>query len=133
LFASIALAVVYTGTGGLGHAWIGSPMLTASVVFAFAGPMAAVLLGMEGEAIVDCARERGGDALAGIYWGVFNFIVKIMNGVALLISGYLADWSRTAEDIAVRGMGFAAGACLLVGVLVYAGIKLTTRSASAPT
>ena len=127
LLASIGLALVYTGTGGLGKTLIVSPMVTAALVFALAGPMVAVLLGMEGEAIVDCARERAGDGMAGIYWGVFNFIVKIMNGVALLISGYLADWGQTAGNIAVRSMGFAAGACLACGVAVYLLVKLLSR------
>lgn len=121
--ASVALAAVYGCSGGLGLALIGTPLTTAMVIFALAGPMTAVLLGLEGEAITDCAREKGGDAVA-TYFGVFNFVVKALNGVALLLAGYLADLSRgDLGATAVRMMAIVAGGCLFVCAVAYLVIK----------
>lgn len=127
LSASLALAVVYALSGNLGAAVIGSPMLTAGLLFGIGGPMVAALLGLEGEALVDCATEHGDARLVGIYWGVFNFIVKILNGMALVITIQLSAWAKTAGPIAVRTMSYTAGACLLLGVAAYFLIRLTGR------
>ena len=86
--------------------------------------MVAILLGLEGEAITACAEERGGDSIS-IYFGVYNFLVKAMNGLAIMIAGILAervvmsDGAFTGLD-AVRAMGFVAAACLVLGVVLYA-------------
>lgn len=123
LVASLALAAVYACSGGLGLALIGTPLTTAMLIFGLGGPMTAVLLGLEGEAITDCARERGGDAVA-TYFGVFNFVVKALNGVALLVAGYLADLSQgDLGSTAVRMMSLVAGGCLFVCAIAYVLIK----------
>ena len=123
LCASIGLAVVYSLTGFLGASIIVSPIITAALVFSLAGPMIATLLGLEGEGIVDCANRRGGSKFVGMYWGVFNFIVKILNGLALFILGVLTDMRSSWGTTAVRSMSFVAGACLLAGVVMYFVIK----------
>ena len=123
VIASVALGIVYATVGVLGDAWLGTPMTTAMVIFGLAGPMVAILLGLEGEAITACADERGGDAVS-IYFGVYNFLVKAMNGLAIMLAGILAERvAMTEGDLigvaAVRGMGFVAAGCLFVGVLLY--------------
>jgi hypothetical protein len=108
----------------VGEALIGSPLVTAMVIFATGGPMVAVLLGLEGEAITACAEERGGDSVS-IYFGVYNFIVKAMNGVATLVVGILAVRATTEGagflmgESAVRSMSLVAGGFLFVGVALY--------------
>jgi Na+/melibiose symporter-like transporter len=115
--ASLGLAAVYSLSAGLGQGFIGSPMTTAMIIFALGGPMTAVLLGLEGEAITSCARERGGD-LVSTYFGVFNFIVKALNGVALLMAGLLTDMRADWGPLAVRLMAGTAGTCLLICAVV---------------
>ncbi len=129
LVASLALAGIYGFSGALGMSLFGTPLITAMVIFSLAGPMTAVLLGLEGEAITDCARERGGDAVA-TYFGVFNFIVKALNGVALLLAGFLADLSKgDLGPTAVRAMSLVAGGCLFICSVAYFFIKATARKA----
>ena len=154
LAGSIGLAPVYICSGVLGASVIGSPMLTAGILFAFGGPMIAMLLGLEGEGVVDCALEHGGSDTVSIYWGVFNFIVKALNGLAIFIASWLSELrgslnAAQAEElghdvevfakmlqegtivgagtIAVRWMSFAAGGCLLLGVAVYFVIRPRRR------
>jgi Na+/melibiose symporter-like transporter len=121
LVASLALGLVYAASAGLGESWIGGRWMTASIVFALAGPMAAVLLGLEGEAITACARERGAADCVGIYFGVFNFIVKALNGLAIWIVGWLLDLSKIPEygTAAIRAMSLTAGGLLAVCVFIY--------------
>jgi len=121
LYASLGLAIIYSLSGFLGQTVIGSPLTTASILFAFGGPMVALLLGLEGEGIVDCAEERGGGAQIGIYWGVFNFAVKTLNGIALLAAIMLATMTKAESwgNTAIRAMSFTAGTCLLGGILFY--------------
>ncbi|MHC4832215.1 MAG: MFS transporter, partial [Planctomycetota bacterium] len=118
--ASILLAVVYGGTAFLGVGVVHSPMVTAMIVFGCGGPCAAVILGLEGEAITDCAREAGGEVVS-LYWGVFNFVVKTVNGLALLLTGLLVKLSYTEGmgRIAIRAMGITAGVLLVLGVWAY--------------
>ncbi|MCW8141058.1 MAG: MFS transporter [Planctomycetota bacterium] len=113
--ASLALGVVYTGTGLLGGDGA-RPFLVAGLLFAAAGPMAAVLLGIEGEAVTTCARESKGE-LTGIYFSVLNLVVKAMNGVATLIGGLLI------KEKAYFLIGPAAGALLWVGVAGYFALR----------
>ena len=127
VFASLGLGAVYCTTGGLGAALIGSPLTTAMVLFCLGGPMVAVLLGLEGEGITICAEERGGESVS-IYWGVFNFVVKALNGIALWICGILATRVAMTEGVltgtaAIRGMSFIAGGFLALGVIVYYVLK----------
>ncbi|MHC4390469.1 MAG: MFS transporter [Planctomycetota bacterium] len=118
--ASVVLAVVYAGTASFGISLVHSPMTTAMIVFGCGGPCAAVILGLEGEAITDCAREAGGEVVS-LYWGVFNFVVKSLNGVALMITGLFVKLSYTEGmgRIAIRAMGITAGGLLILGVWAY--------------
>jgi len=55
---------------------------------------------------------------------VYNFLVKAMNGVAIMVAGFLAERVAMGEGQligvgAVRAMGFVAAACLFVGVVLY--------------
>lgn len=128
--ASLALGAVYAGTGGLGVSVVGSPMVTAMLLFTCAGPMAAVLLGVEGEAVAACADERPGQ-VTSIYFGVFNLVVKALNGVAMALTGALAELIPEQGTAAVRMMGFCAGGLLVVGVIVYALLRPRGRAAAA--
>ncbi len=127
--ACLGLAVVYAATAGLGMRVIGSPMTTSMVLFSFGGPMAAIMLGLEAEAVTSCSREREGD-LTSIYFGVFNFIVKGLNGVALFLTGVLVDLRVDYATGAVRGMGPTAGALLVLGVVGYYALRPTSQNAS---
>ena len=86
--------------------------------------MVANNLGLEGEAIVECANARSPDHVS-MYWGVYNFIVKAMNGLAIWVCGILAARILLAEDqmltglSAVRAMSIVAGGFLVVGVVLY--------------
>lgn len=122
LVATVLLGFVYAGVGLLGARVVGSPLTTAMILFGAGGPMAAVLLGLEGEAIAASAREGGGD-LTSIYFGVYNFIVKALNGLALYVTGVLADRVSTEGPPAVRMMGFVAGGLLVAGVLLYTVLR----------
>jgi len=128
------LALVYLGVGALGVNLVHSPLVTALLIFSLGGPMIAALLGLEAEAITDCAqaerarrRARGEEAsLVGVYFGVYNLIVKACNGVAIALAGALA--SLTAQGgaqaaWATRAMGLSAGGMLLLGLALYARLR----------
>ena len=119
LVSTLALGVAYAGAGLLGQGVIGSPMTTAMLVFAAAGPGAAVVLGLEGEAIARCAQEGEHKATA-VYFGVFNFVVKAMNGVALSLTGFLAAVGTRG---AVRLMPISAGVLCALGVVLYFAVR----------
>lgn len=128
--ATVLLAGVYACTGALGGSLIGSPMMTAGVLFALGGPMIAVLLGLEGEAITECARARA-PGVVSIYFGVYNFIVKALNGVAIAVAGVLAERARGDwGGAAVRAMSGTAGAMLVLGLVVYLLLQFRTRNAN---
>jgi Na+/melibiose symporter-like transporter len=129
LLASAGLVVVYVGTGFLGDGVIGTPMTTAMIVFGMGGPMVATLLGVEAEAIADCARDSG-RASAGIYFGVANFMIQVLNGVAAFITGLLVTASRTPgrEILMTRMMSVSAGVLLVVGI----GLFLVIRPRATP-
>lgn len=120
---SVSLGVVYAGTAALGEGVVGTPMTTAMALFACGGPMAAVLLGLEGEAITECARARPGERTS-LYFGVFNLVVKALNGLAMFLTGVLVTLKNEGHGTAaVRAMGLMAGALLVVGVLAYVGLR----------
>jgi len=134
--ATAALAVIYGGTGVLGGTLLVSPLVTAALLFACGGPMIAVLLGLEGEAITECARQRS-PGVVSMYFGVYNFVVKALNGLAIFVAGYLAQQARGAWGVeAFRAMSATAGAALLVGFAAYLlaqrAIPAAPRSASTP-
>lgn len=124
---TIALSLAYIGAGLLGKGIIGSPLTTAMLVFACAGPGAAFVLGLEGEAIARCA-ELGEYKSTGIYFGIYNFIVKALNGLALFFTGMLADMGTVA---AVRAMPICAGVLCVLGVVGYLWLKKTDTATAA--
>ena len=126
VWSCLALACVYLGVGGLGVDLIGSPLMTASILFALGGPMIAVLLGLEGEAISVCAQEQ--ELGIGIYFGVYNLIVKGANGLAIGLTAVLAEQARAGDPWQVKLMGISAGSMLFLGLLAYLIFK--PRSAS---
>jgi Na+/melibiose symporter-like transporter len=121
LLATVTLGVVYCGTGLLGRAVIGTPMTTAMVVFACAGPAAAVILGLEAEAIIRSATASG-PGRTGVYFGTFNFVVQAMNGLAVYLMGLLAEQARGSAGV-VRLMPVLAGGLCLTGVVLYLTLR----------
>ncbi len=128
LLATVGLGVAYSGAGLLGQGIVGSPLTTAMIVFACAGPAAAVILGLEAEAITRSAAETGHGRI-GIYFGLFNFVVQALNGFAVYLMGILAEEARTSVAV-VRFMPFLAGALCLLGVVLY--LVLRRANAAAP-
>ena len=118
--ASVLLGVVYACTAFLGQGLIGTPLTTGAILYGLGGPMAAVLLGLEGEAVTDCARERGGD-MASIYFGVYNLVIKLFNGLAIMTASLLVILARPANwgVSGARVMGPVAGGLLVLGVVAY--------------
>lgn len=125
MLSSLFLAVVYLGTAFLGQGIIGSPLMTMAVLFGLGGPMAAVLLGLEGEAVTDCARQKGEDMTA-IYFGVYNLVIKVFNAVAIALTSLMSalilpiekeglGWGATGA----RLIGPVAGGLLVLGVVAY--------------
>jgi hypothetical protein len=99
-------------------------MTTAMIVFACAGPGAAFILGLEGEAIARCAEESEFKS-TGIYFGIYNFIVKALNGLALFFTGILADLGTV---VAVRAMPICAGVLCVLGVVLYLTLKRAEKA-----
>ncbi len=117
--SSILLGLVYCSAAAVGADIIVSPFVTAMLIFVCGGPMVAMLLALEGEAITDCAREAGGDSVS-MFFGVYNLVVKAMNGVAIFMAGVFAEMSRGVHgDQAIRWMILAAGISLFVGMTAY--------------
>ena len=119
--ACLGLGCVYLGAGGLGITVVHSPLVTAALLFALGGPMVALLLGLEGEAITACAEESNSGT--GIYFGVYNLIVKGANGVAIAVTSILAEQARSGDPWKVKLMGMSAGIMLLIGLLSYLALK----------
>ena len=115
LAASVALGLAYVGAGFLGQPLIGSAMTTAMICFSLAGPGAAFLLGLEGEAIARCA-ESSQFKSTSMYFSVYNFIVKALNGIALFIAAQLAGKNTVWG---VRQMPITAGLLCISGVVLY--------------
>ena len=107
-------------------------MTTAMILFGVAGPMAAVILGLEAEAINICAKETN-EEVTSLYFGVFNFLVKALNGLAMFLTGLLVTLSRQPgyHEKAIRWMAVMAGVLLLLGGLGYIGIRHPGRKQSA--
>ncbi|MED6299056.1 MAG: hypothetical protein VX860_03105, partial [Verrucomicrobiota bacterium] len=61
------------------------------------------------------------------YWGAFNFVVKILNGIAILLAAILISYQESWGSLAIRSMGFLAGGCLLAGVGFYYIIRPVER------
>jgi Na+/melibiose symporter-like transporter len=133
LIACASLGLVYASTSGLDTPIFGTPMFAATCIFMCGGPMVAVILGVEGEAITDCAIARSAEHVS-MYWGVYNFVVKAMNGVAIWVCGILAARILIADDSlltglsAVRAMSIVAGVFLVMGVVLYLFARRTPTS-----
>ncbi len=115
LVGAIVLSVAYLGAGLLGRGIVGTPMTTAMLVFAVAGPGSAFVLGLEGEAVAGCAA-RSSYKSTGMYFGVFNLVVQTMNGLALFLTGILAEINT---KWAVRAMPMMAGGMCVFGIIIY--------------
>lgn len=128
LAACAALGLVYASTSSLDQPLIGTPLGSAMFIFMCGGPMVAVILGLEGEAITQCATFTNEDNVS-MYWGVYNFVVKAMNGVAIWVCGYLAsritlpDGMSLTGSTAVKAMSWVAGGFLVMGVLLYLAVR----------
>ena len=88
--------------------------------------MIAVLLGLEGEAISACAEEEEGGI--GIYFGVYNLIVKGANGLAIGITAALAEQARAGDPWMIKLMGISAGGMLFLGLFAYLVFKPRSNS-----
>lgn len=128
VIASVFLALAYGATSGLGSAIIGSPLTTGMILFALGGPAIAVLLGLEAEAITDCANESP-EGSVGTYFGMFNLFIKALNGLAIFIAGVFIEMSVEGGGARpVRQLMLVAGGSLLLGVLLYFLIRPPQKS-----
>ncbi|MDP8223829.1 MAG: MFS transporter [Candidatus Lernaella stagnicola] len=117
--AGCGLCVIYFLTYLLGIVSIGSLLGTAILLYALAGPLVAVMLGLEGEAIATCARNRGGEAVS-VYFGTYNFTTKALNGLSIAITGAMVALSDgSCGATAIRLTGPLSGGFLALGILLY--------------
>ena len=129
--ASILLACLYALTSLIGISIIGSPLLTASFIFSFSGIPIAVLLGLEAEAVSFCAMAENQGNKISTYFGAINFLIKTFNGIALMLTGILTDFSnQIGSNNPIRALPIIAGSCLVLSLVVSLLIK---RLASAQT
>lgn len=120
LVGATALGVAYGGTALLGGAWVGSPLVTAMIVFALAGPGAGVMVGLQGESIARAAATSE-ERVTGSYFGVFNLVIQALNGVAVALTGWMAELGR--ESVApIRAMPVLAGVLCVLGVAVFVAL-----------
>jgi len=117
LLASLVLGGVYVLCSlVVGTAVVHTPFLTASLLFAACGPMIAVLLALEAEAITACVGPDEKGAVS-MYFGVYNFVIKCFNGVAMLLTAVLIDLAKGPWGTgATRFMLTAAALLLFSGV-----------------
>ena len=103
-------------------------MTTAMLLFGLAGPMTAVILGVEAEAITACAGEMPGE-VTSLYFGVFNFLVKGLNGLAMFLTGVLVSLARQPgwEITAIRILPILAGVLLMLGGVGYLIVRRGAR------
>jgi Na+/melibiose symporter-like transporter len=95
---------------------IHSPVITTAVLFALAGPMIAVLLALDAEAITGCVGPKEKSAV-GMYFGAYNLVIKTLNGVAVSLTGVLVGLSKGEWGAgAIRFMVIAAALLLVCGV-----------------
>jgi Na+/melibiose symporter-like transporter len=123
VLASIFLGGAYAATAYLGVAIVGTPLQTAMLLFALGGPAIAVLLGLEGEAISDCATETQNGSVA-TFFGMFNLFIKALNGLAIFIAGIFMQMSVEGGGAApIRHLMLVAGGSLVLGVVLYLLIR----------
>jgi GPH family glycoside/pentoside/hexuronide:cation symporter len=123
LGASLMLALIYGISAGLPFSPASSlnmpPIQQAMILFSLAGPFVAILLSLEGQVITGCAKEAQGEQ-TGIYFGSFNLMIKLFNGIAIAIAGFLGEYARsTGNPIYIKAMNVCAGLFLLLGVGIY--------------
>jgi MFS-type transporter involved in bile tolerance (Atg22 family) len=120
--SAVLLGILYALIGLLlGNNLIGSPLVTAALLFGCGGPMIAVLLGLEGEAIAACAADQEPSAVA-IYFGAYNLIVKALNGLALAMVGVMVEFGDA------QALPLIAGGCLVAGVVAHAALAGPSRA-----
>jgi Na+/melibiose symporter-like transporter len=123
LGASVLLGIVYCFCSTAGITIVYSPLVSAILLFSFAGPMIAILLALEGEAITACIGERDKSAVS-MYFGVYNLIIKALNGVAMFMTGLLIGLSKGPWGAgAFRFMVIVSAVLLFLGVIVSLLIK----------
>ena len=73
-----------------------------------------------------CADEVPHE-VTSLYFGVFNFLVKGFNGLAMFLTGMLVSLARQPgwETTAVRMMPLMAGAMLILGGVGYVLVRRT--------
>lgn len=119
-YASIALGVVFILSGLISFGETIPLKYQAVALFALIGPLIAIVLGVEGFAIVESGREKN---RTGMYFGAFNFMIKGMNGVALWGAGVASERVLADGDaFSLRALLFSAG--LLVIVLSLISIQM---------
>ncbi|MCS6863848.1 MAG: MFS transporter [Gemmataceae bacterium] len=117
---SVLLGGVYCLTASItGMSLVGSAKVTAMLVFSCAGPMIAVLLALDAEAITACVGSDEKGAVS-MYFGVYNLVIKTLNGVALFLTGLLVDlangsWGATAVRLML----------VLAALLLFTGVTLS--------
>jgi Na+/melibiose symporter-like transporter len=129
MWSCLGLGLVYLGVGCVGVNIIGSPLTTACILFALGGPMVAALLGLEGSAVTACADDEDGEAV-GIYFGVYNLVVKAFNGVAIAMTAFFVEMAyqgSTPNLWAIRMMAMSAGGLLLLGLIAYVILRPRTQ------
>ncbi len=128
MMASLFLGLVYCVCSLLvGTAVLIPPIPTAAVLFSLAGPMIAVLLALEAEAITACISSEQKGA-ASMYFGVYNLVIKSLNGVSLFLTGVLISLSKGPWGVgAVRFMIISAALLLFTGVILSRVIQWGKR------
>lgn len=120
--ATVLLLCMYAFCCFTGVAVFGSARTTAAVFFAACGPMIAIVLALEGEAITLAAKNHS--AAVSMYFAAYNLIVKMFNGAALFFTGLLIDASRgPLGTFAVRLMIICAVAMALLGLLASLAVR----------
>jgi VIT1/CCC1 family predicted Fe2+/Mn2+ transporter len=71
--------------------------------------------------------------VTSLYFGVFNFMVKGLNGLATFLTGLLVSLANNTSlgTMAIRTMGVVAGALLVAGVVGYVAARPRTAQETA--
>ncbi len=124
MISSLVLALIYGFSALLPILQIPlAPIKQAMILFSLAGPFVAVLLSLEGQLISSCAKESM-DEQTGIYFGSFNLMIKLFNGIAIAVAGFLSEYARNSGQVFyIKAMNVAAALFLVMGVLFYVWIN----------
>ncbi len=116
MYTSLLLGVLYCACSVVGTSIIYSPMVTAALLFSSAGPMIAILLALDAEAITGCVEPHEKSAI-GMYFGAYNLVIKTLNGVAIALTGILVGLSKGEW-----GSGAIRFAVIVAGLLLFLGV-----------